>query len=260
MNHTSALARAPRVAAAALLIPTVLIFVQGCDAQSTAATDPCPASGVWTSSAAGRQADPNCAWDGVITLSHTLSIESSARYSDYTGAETEEVHQDQFEREIKVTISGGRAHATVAGTWTGRMKQTVRDDCTTVVNDADHTVAITGGGEVPVTLTLQPDGNYRLDFAGPEEVHDQNSRFLYTHTDRCGEPKTETKDLSGTNRADFPPLPFTVHGKVEPGSNRIAGTKEVPLPLITPIDDPEDGVTGTQATVYTVIWTLERKG
>lgn len=80
--------RVTRTAAVAILLPPLLLSLQGCDSGPTATPDPCPTTGTWAlGGGSGNRLDPGCAWSGVITLSHTQSTEEEHEFVDPIGTQ-----------------------------------------------------------------------------------------------------------------------------------------------------------------------------
>jgi hypothetical protein len=255
------------MAAAAILIPPFLFSLQGCDSEPTASPDPCPTSGTWSlSGGAGTTLDPRCAWSGVITLSHTESTEEERDFLDDAGGRHRVLGQSRADREIEIQLTAERANGTVDGTWTGMWDVTTVHACddgrpgnTTHKMDSEYEIQFSGSGRVEVTLTLKPDGAYRLDFTGPKEKQEKTGTTAIHYSDTCSDPPFSLDhEESGTDQDEFDPFPFSVQGRITPGADRISGAAETPLPIITPLVGP--GMTGSVATVYTATWKLERKG
>lgn len=252
---------------AAILLSPLLLTLQGCDSGPTATPDPCPTSGTWAlGGGRGTRLDPSCAWSGVITLSHSESTEEEHEFVDPFGTHHRILGQNRQDREIEIRLSAGRANGTLEGTWTGTWDLTTIQACEDGRPGKNvhkmfeaYEMQLSGTGEVEVTLTIEPDGAYRLDFTGPKEIWDKTGTTSLHYNDTCQDPPfIADYEETGSDREESSfALPFTVRGKITPGADRISGSAEAPLPIIEPFG--EGGRTGTIATVYSATWTLERK-
>ncbi len=265
--HQRITRRITRTAAVAILLPPLLLALQGCDSGPTATPDPCPTSGMWAlGGGSGNRLDPGCAWTGVITLSHTQSTEEEHEFVDPFGTHHRILGQSRQDREIEIQLTSGGANGTVEGTWTGTWDMTAVQAC----DDGrpgenvqkvfeDYEMQLSGTGEAEVTLTIEPDGAYRLDFTGPKEIWDKTGTVSIHYNDTCQDPPfiMDYEDTDSDREESSFALPFTVRGKTTPGAERISGSAEAPLPIIEPFG--EGGKTGTIATAYSATWTLERK-
>lgn len=75
--------RAARTATVAILLPPLVLAFQACESDSTAIPDPCPTTGKWAlGGGSGNRLDPDCAWTGVIHLSHTESTDEKHEFVD----------------------------------------------------------------------------------------------------------------------------------------------------------------------------------
>lgn len=259
--------RAARTATVAILLPPLVLAFQACESDSTAIPDPCPTTGKWAlGGGSGNRLDPDCAWTGVIHLSHTESTDEKHEFVDPFKTHHLILGQNRQDREIEIKITPGRATATLSGTWTGIWDVTTVQACeggwpgeNVQKLYEDYEMQLSGSGEVEVTLTIEPDGAYRLDFTGPKEIWDKSGTTSLHYNDTCQDPPfIADYEHTGTDREETSyRFPFTVRGKMTPGADRISGSDKLPLPTIEPVG--EGGRTGTIATIYSATWTLERK-
>ena len=266
MSHRTT-RRATRMAAVAILLPPLLLALQGCDSDSTAIPDPCPTVGTWAlGRGGGKRLDPGCAWTGTIHLSHTESTDEKNEFVDPFETHHLILGQNRQDREIDIQITPGKATGTLEGTWTGIWDVTTVQAC----EDGrpgenvqklyeDYEMKLSGAGEVQGTLTIERDGAYRLDFTGPTEIWDKTGTTFIHHNDTCQDPPFVVDyESTGSGREETSyRFSFTVRGKITPGADRISGSDELPLPIIEPVG--EGGRSGTIATIYSATWTLERK-
>src|SRR5690606_39753295 len=61
-------------------------------------------------------------------------------------------------------------------------------DWSSDVCSSDLEMRLSGAGEVEVTLTMEPDGAYRLDFTGPKEIWDKAGTTSVHFNDTCQDP------------------------------------------------------------------------
>lgn len=229
------------------LLATVAAVPLGAQQGTPPPTAGCPGAAEWRSAGradtpTGRDLNPQCEWSGAISVTHAQQVdEQSRRALDET--RYEDTQQTRYDRHVKIRLAGGRAQGNVQGTGRGVLRQQALTPCgdngtSTETTTAEHTTEIRGSGETRVAITFQADGNYRLQFTTPREMHAAHSRVVYTWQSTCDEGEPQRSEISGPGEPQpLDGMSFTVYGKVAPGSDVLAGTKAVPLPEIVPFSD-----------------------
>ncbi|HLU26170.1 MAG TPA: hypothetical protein VKZ58_10745 [Longimicrobiales bacterium] len=261
------LRRTARAAIAAVLLPSLVLALQACESESTAVPEPCPTAGKWAlGGGKGDRLDSACAWTGVIRLTHTESTDAKNEFADPFGTRHRILGQHRQDREIEIRITPGKATATLSGTWTGTWDVTTVQSCddgrpgeTVQKVYEDYEMRLSGAGEVEVTLTMEPDGAYRLDFTGPKEIWDKAGTTSVHFNDTCQDPPVILDhEETGSDREETSHrFAFTVRGRTAPGADRISGSDDLPLPIIESFG--QGGHTGTIARIHSATWTLERR-